>query len=64
MTQYEKFLWILKRSKRYEMTGEFLTLTDYHTGESVTLNLDRIDEELFSEIAVDDDEFNADQCYD
>ena len=52
---FEQFMRILKKSKRYEMDCDgTLTVTDYYTGESVTLDLSRMSEEAFEEMLVEE----------
>lgn len=52
----QKLQRILRNSKRYEMNGSELTLTDYYTGESITLNLSQMSEEALEEMIVEEEE--------
>lgn len=59
---FEQFMRILKKSKRYEMDCDgTLTVTDYMTGESVTLDLSRMSEEAFEEMLVEEEEEDEEQ---
>lgn len=50
---YKKFMRLLRSSKRYEMDCEgHLTITDYNTGEEITLDLTQIDEDMFEQLSV------------
>jgi hypothetical protein len=52
---YNKFMRLLRRSKRYEMDCEgHLTITDYYTGEEITLDLTQMDEDMFEQVKVDE----------
>lgn len=54
---YQQFKRVLRSSKRYEMDCEgHLTITDYYTGEEITLDLTAIDEEMFDQLKAEDDE--------
>lgn len=54
---YMKFMRVLRNSKRYEMDCEgHLFITDYHTGEEITLDLTQIDEDMFEQLVVKNDE--------
>lgn len=54
---YKKFMRVLRSSKQYEMDCEgHLTITDYYTGEEITLDLTQIDSEMFEQLKVEDDE--------
>lgn len=56
-SNYEKFMSILRRSKRYEMDCDgILTVTDYYTGESISLDLKWMSEEIFEQLEVEPDE--------
>lgn len=53
---YNKFMRLLRNSKRYEMDCDgHLTITDYHTGEEITLDLTQMDEEMFEQLKSEDD---------
>lgn len=52
----EKLQRILRNSKRYEMDGSILTITDYYTGEAITLDLGQLSEETLEEITVEEEE--------
>lgn len=59
---YKKFMRVLKSSKRYEMDCEgHLIITDYYTGEEITLDLTQIDPEMFEQLKVEDDEEEDDE---
>lgn len=54
---FEKFMRMLRKSKRYEMDCDgTLRVTDYFTGETVTLDLTRMSEEAFEEMLVEEEE--------
>lgn len=54
---YKEFMRILKSSKRYEMDCDgTLRVTDYFTGETITLDLSRMSEEAFEEMVVEEEE--------
>lgn len=56
---YNKFMRVLRNSKRYEMNCEgHLTITDYYTGEEITFDLTQMDEEMFEQLKVEDDEYD------
>ena len=58
---YRKFMRLLISSKQYEMDCEgHLTITDYYTGERVTLDLTQMDEEIFEQLTAEDDEDEED----
>lgn len=63
MTDYRKFMRILRSSKRYEMNCEgHLTVTDYNTGEEFTLDLTQLDEEMFEQLVVnEEDEYEEEE---
>lgn len=52
---YEGFMRLLGRSKEYRIDGSVLTITDYHTGDGVRLNLAQIPEDLFEEMTYEED---------
>ena len=54
---YNRFQRVLRNSKRYEMDcyGR-LTITDYYTGEEITLDLSLMDEDMFEQLKSDNDE--------
>lgn len=52
---YELLNRILRSSKRYEMDGSILTLTHYHTGEPLKLDLSLLDPETVEAIAIKED---------
>ena len=59
MSKYNDFLAILKHSMRYEfLRGQngVLELTGYFSGKRVKLDLSLIDEEMFEQLVVEDDE--------
>lgn len=52
---YLGFKRLLGSSKRYEMDTEgFLTISDCFTGKQVTLDLNRMTEEMFNELKYED----------
>lgn len=55
--KYEAFKHILNRSKEYSFEGSVLTLRDYHTGETVEIDLSLIDQDTFEEIVVEEEEY-------
>ena len=58
---FEKFMRVLRKSKRYEMDCDgTLRVTDYFTGETITLDLSRMSEEAFEEMLYDGDEDKED----
>ena len=44
---------ILNNSKRYSMDGTKLTIADYYTGESITIDLERIEKEVLEDLIVE-----------
>ena len=50
----ERFYSLLRQSKRYEMQGSVLTISDYYTGESVSLDLSMLTEEMLEELICED----------
>lgn len=54
--KFETFAEILRGSKRYEIKGSVLTITGYYTGKEVKLDLSRLDEEVFNELLVTDED--------
>ena len=58
---YKEFMVLLRSSKRYEMDCDrHLTVTDYYTGESITLDLSCMDEEMFEQLKVEDEDEEED----
>lgn len=54
---YKDFMRVLRNSKRYEMDCYgHLTVTDYYTGEEIALDLTQMDEEMFEQLKVEDEE--------
>lgn len=53
---YKQFQRLLNQSKRYEMNGAILTITDYYSGEKINLDLSRIDEVMLNNLSMTDDE--------
>lgn len=47
---YEEFQRMLNRSMSYEIQGSVLTITEYYTGKSVSLDLECITEEMFEDL--------------
>lgn len=63
----KKYLNILRGSKYYEMNGTILTITSYHTGDAVSIDLGQITEEVLAEILVYDEvdeEYYGEEDYD
>jgi hypothetical protein len=64
MGNYELFKSIINGSIEFEMeVGGQLTVTSYRTGESVTLDLSRINEDMFDELVTerdDEDDYDDD----
>lgn len=50
-----KYLNILRGSKIYEINGTILTITSYHTGDAVSIDLAQITEDVLAEILVYDE---------
>jgi len=65
-TNFRTFRRMLNGSIRYEIDHSELTITDYYTGESITIDLGAIDEEMFEELLVEDedDEYDDDDDFD
>lgn len=62
MSNFTKFMRVLRNSKRYEMNCEgHLTVTDYYTGEEFTLDLTQMDEEMFEQLHLEADEEEDEQ---
>lgn len=53
---HKQFQKLLHSSKRYEMNGSILIISDYYTGEKINLDLSRIDEEMLNNLSLTDDE--------
>jgi hypothetical protein len=51
-----EFLKLINGSIRYEMERGVLEITGYYTGESVKLDLTRLNEEMLDELIVTDEE--------
>lgn len=51
-----EFLKLINGSIRYEMNRGVLEITGYYTGESVKLDLTRLNEEMLDELIVTDEE--------
>jgi hypothetical protein len=49
---YERFRALLAESKQYSFEGSVLSLTNYHTGEQVNLDLAGISEDEYEELVV------------
>ena len=47
---------IINRSMRYEFDGTVLTVTDWHTGQHVSIDLSMMTDEIFEELAFEDEE--------
>lgn len=55
---YAGFLKTLRGSKEFQFVGEVLIIRDYHTGEEFQLDLSRMTEDVFEELAIEaDDEY-------
>lgn len=55
MAKYEIFKDILNGSKEFTFDDDNnLVITGYYSGESITLNLDELDEDAFEQILVED----------
>lgn len=53
-----EFKRLLTSSKKYEMDCEGnLTIIDYYSGKEIVLDLNNIDEEMFNELKIEDEEF-------
>lgn len=62
---YFNFMQLLSSSKRYEMDCEgFLTVSDYFTGKQVTLDLNKLTEEMFNELVYEDVDYSPDDLED
>ena len=59
-----KFKRILNGSIRYEIERGELTITGYYTGESVTIDLNYLTDEMFEELLVEDEDDEYDDEYD
>ena len=53
---YSEFRKIINGSKQFTFHGSVLELTGYYTGKRVRLDLGNIDEDMFEELVVEDDE--------
>lgn len=53
--EYDEYIRIIHGSKRYEFNDSILTLTNYRTGHSVSLDMDALDIDTFMEMYVSDD---------
>ena len=53
MDNIDLFRKILNSSKRYFMDGTELTISDYYTGESITIDLERIEEEVLEDLIIE-----------
>lgn len=53
--EYDEYIRIIHGSKRYEFDGSVLTLTNYRTGHSVSLDMNALDIDTFMEMYVSDD---------
>lgn len=53
MENIELFRKILNNSKCYSMKGTELTISDYYTGESITIDLERIEEEVLEDLIIE-----------
>lgn len=57
MEKFKLFKEIINSSHIYELdTYGILTVKSYHTGETVTVDLNKLDEEMFEHIQPDDEE--------
>lgn len=52
---------ILHSSKEFTFNGTVLTIRHYYTGDSINLDLSMIDEDMLSELIVDDDDLDEDE---
>ena len=53
---YNEFQRMLDRSMSYEIQGSVLTITEYYTGKSVSLDLGCITEEMFEDLVFNNEE--------
>ena len=62
MLSYEEAMKIIRGSKAYEfITDTILEITNYHTGESIKLDLDCLTEEMLEELQVEDDDWDEEE---
>lgn len=59
MSKFDEFRRIINGSMAYEFDGTVLELTGYYSGKRIRIDLSAIDEEMFDELLVDneDDEY-------
>lgn len=53
-TEYKDAMRILRSSKRYEFDGTQLTVSDYHIGDEVKLDLGRMTEEMYDDLSCEE----------
>jgi hypothetical protein len=56
---YKEFLNIITGSKRFRFDGTVLEIAEYYTGNTISLDLSRITEEMLEELIIESEE-----CYD
>ena len=56
MGNFKAFRRVVGGSKRFAFEGSVLVLTDYYTGEITKIDLALIDEDMFNEIVVDNED--------
>lgn len=56
MGNFNAFRRVVNGSKQFTFEGSVLVLTDYYTGERTKIDLALIDEDVFNEIVVDDED--------
>lgn len=54
---FKEFQKLLHTSKKYEMQGSCLKLTDYYTGKTVMVNLDYLEEKSFERILINEEDY-------
>ena len=59
---FNRFQKLLRSSKSYEFDDTRLTITDYHTGERVTIDLSLIGEETYTEMLCEDEDQKQRAC--
>ena len=52
---------IIGGSKEYSFSGTVLTLTGYHTGETIKLDLSKINKEILNVIMAEDEDEDEDE---
>lgn len=62
MDKFKMFQRIIRGSMRYEFEGTMLTVTDWHTGQSISIDLAELSRDAFEDIVdYDDDEDDEDE---